>query len=346
MAKKSESAVGFNTLLSEIRAGRFAPVYLLQGEEAYFIDTLAEALRERVVPDEEARDFDLTVLFGNECSIDEVAGAVRRFPVMGERQLVMLKELQTMDRGSAQLAKIAQLAQNPSATTVLVITWKGEPLKATHDFVKALKKGGGINFQSMKMRDWELNAHITDYCSARKVHIDRKATEMLKEFVGNDLSRLATDIDKLIVAGGGEPITPEMVEKNIGISKDYNNFELIKALSVRDYGRCMQIVDYFERNPKQNPVVMTVSLLFRFFSQLMLAHYAPDKSERGLMTQLGFHNPYQLTDVKAGLQCYGAMSVLRIIHALRLLDAHSKGIGSMQKDYALLKQFIYEAFTL
>ena len=338
--------MGFNSLMSEIRAGRYAPVYLLHGEEAYFIDVIADALRAKVVPDEEARDFDLSVFFGNDCTVDDVAGAVRQFPMMGERRLVLLKELQSMHNGRNELARLAPLAQNPSPGSVLVVTLKGEPLKASHEFVKALRDGGGVNFQSNKLRDRDLDAHITDYCSSRKVKIDRKATSMLKEYVGNDLGRLATDIDKLIVAGGNESITAELIEKNIGISKDFNNFELIKAISVRDYARCMQIVDYFERNPKQNPVVMTVTLLFRYFSQLMLAHYAPDRSERGLMAQLNLSSPWALTDIRPGLQQYRPASVMRIIHALRRLDAKSKGIGSLQKDYSLLKEFIYEVFTL
>lgn len=346
MAKKSESAVSFTGILSEIRAGRFAPVYMLMGDEPYFIDSIADALADRVVPDPGARDFDMQVFYGADSSMRDVAGAVREFPLMGDHRLVMLKELQAMSDGKSRLAELAPLALRPAPGNVLVVTLKGDSLKSTHEFVKAVKKGGGVVYQGMKLREWELNSHISDYCKSRSVNIDRKAIEMLKEFVGSDLTRLNTDIDKLIVAGGGQPITPELIETNIGISKDYNNFELVKAISLRQYERCIRIIDYFERNPKQNPVVMTVSILFRFFSQLMLAHYAPDKSERGLMTQLGFSNPYQLTDVKAGLPRYGAGSVLRIIHAVRLLDCKSKGIGSMQKDYSLLREFIYQAFTL
>lgn len=346
MAKKSDSALSFTTMISEIRASRYAPVYLLHGEEPYFIDKLAEALQQHVVPDAEARDFDLTIFYGADSSIDDIAGAARRFPLMSKCQLVMLKELQSMPDGRSRLARLAPLAVKPSPSTVLVITLKGEPLKSSHEFVKAVKKGGGVIYQSDKLHDWELNSFITDYCKSRRLGIDRKASEMLKEFVGTDLSRLTRDIDKLMVAGGGDTITPEMIERNIGISKDFNNFELIRAISRRDYAAAMRIIDYFERNPRQNPVVMTVSLLFRYFSQLMLAHYAPDKTERGLMSQLGFSNPYQLTDIKAGLPNYTAASVLRIIHSIRILDAQSKGIGSMQKDYSLLRQFIYQAFTL
>lgn len=346
MAKKAESVAMFNTLMSEIRAGRFAPVYLLMGEEPYFIDALTEVLRARVVPTAEARDFDMDIFFANDTQIDDVAGAARQFPLMGEKKLVMLKELQSMQNGKNNLAKIAPIAAKPMSSTVLVVTFKGEPLGATHEFVKAVKKGGGVIFTSSKLKEWELNAHITDYCKERKINIDRRAVEMLKEYVGADLSRLATDIDKLIVAGGGAPITPELIEKNIGFSKDFNVFELVNALSVRDYVRCMRIVDYFERNPKDNPVIKTVALLFRFFSHLMIAHFSREKSDAALMAQLGYRSTYQLKDIKPALKNYSAMSVFRIIHALRKLDAQSKGIGSMQKDYSLLRQFVYEAFTL
>lgn len=169
---------------------------------------------------------------------------------------------------------------------------------------------------------------------------------MLKDYIGVDLSRLFGEIDKLIVAGNGAPLTPELIEANIGISKDFNNFELIRAMSSRNYAQAMQIVSYFEQNPKQNPVIVTVSMLFRYFSQLMLAHYAPDKTERGMMAHLGFFNSWQLNEIKEGIKNYRATSVMAIIHSLRILDARSKGIGSMQKDTQLLKQFIYEAFTL
>lgn len=332
--------------MAEVRAGRFAPVYLLHGEEAYFIDRLTEALQQRVVADESARDFDSIVMYGQDSNINEVAGAVRRFPVMSDRQLVVLKELQTMNDGRNQLSKIAPLALKPSPTTVLVITLKGEPLKATHPFVKALAGGGGVNFRSDRLKDWELMGFIADLCGERRVTIDRKCVELLKDSVGADLSMLARQVNKLIVAAAGNPITPELIEEHVGISKDYNNFELIRAVSQRDYAKAVTIVSYFERNPRSNPVMMTIPLLFRFFSQLMLAHYAPDKSDRGLMGQLGFHNPYQLTDVKAGMQRFSANSAFRIIHALRLFDAHVKGIDSVQNEYALLRQFIYEAFTL
>ena len=332
--------------MADVRAGKFAPIYLLQGEEPYYIDQLTELLTSSVIKDAEARDFDQYMMFGADTSVRAVMDSARQYPVMGDRTFVALREAQVMPNARNELEKLAPYAKATIHSTVLLIVYKGEPLKATSQLVKEIKKSGGVVFDSPKVREWNLSPLITDYCAARKIPIDRKAVEMLKEYIGADLSRLFSQIDKLVIASpAGTPITPELIERNVGISKDYNNFELINALANRDYVRCMQIVSYFERNPKQNPVVVTVSLLFRFFSNLMLAHYAPDKTERGLMMQLGFRSPYQLKEVNLGLRNYNARAVMNIIHELRLLDCRSKGIGTNQKDYASLKQFIYNAFT-
>lgn len=342
----SSRVMTYTDVMADIRNSKFAPVYLLQGEEAYYIDAIAGALAERVVPDEGDRDFDMTNLFGAETSINSVADAARRFPVMAERQLVMLREVQAMTNGRAEIEKLASYAAKPSERTVLVITFKAEPLKATSALVKAIKKGGGVVFTSEKVKDYKLFSHIMDYCKDRKVKISRAAAELLGEYIGTDLARAFSEVDKLTVAAPGAPITPELIEKNIGISKDYNNFELIKAIANKNYPAAMRIVSYFESRPRTNPVVMTVSLLFRYFSQLMMAHYAPEKTPAGIMRQLDFHSSWQMKDIEPGMRNYKAGSVMRILHALRLLDCRSKGIGSMQNEYALLRTFIYEVFTL
>lgn len=346
MAKSTGKTYTFMDIAADIRAGRFAPIYLLQGDEPYYMDKAVGLFAERVVPDTEARDFDQYNFFGADTDLRTVVDTCRQFPLMGERQLVMLREAQSLPNARSELEKLAAYARNPVLSTVLVIVYKAEPLKSTSELVKAIKKSNGVVFESAKLREWQLGTVINDYCKEHKVGIDARAVEMLKEYVGTDLSRLFGEIDKLMVASGHAPITPESIERNIGISKDYNVFELIAAISQRNYEKSMRIVDYFERNPKQNPVILATSMLFRFFSNLMLAYYAPDRSERGIMAQLGFHSPYQLKDIRQAMQCYSARSCMNIIHALRILDCRSKGIGSNQKDYALLKEFIYQVFTL
>lgn len=345
MAKTAARTLSYTDIVADIRAGRFAPVYMLQGEEPYYIDKLVELLSERVVPDAEAVDFDLYNFFGADADIRTVLDTCRRFPLMGERQLVMLREAQSLHNARNEIEKIALYAKNPIPTTVLVVSFKAEPLKASSALIKTLKEGHGVVFDSAKLKEWQLGAAITEYCKEHKIKIDNKSVELLKEYIGNDLSRLFSEIDKLMVATNHASITPESIERNIGISKDYNNFELISALAGKDYARCMRIVDYFEKNPRQNPVVVTTAMAYRFFSNLMLAHYAPDKSERGLMNQLDFRSPYQLKEITLGMSRYNASACLRIIGHLRELDCKSKGIGSMQKDYSLLKEFIYKVFT-
>ncbi|MCM1006018.1 MAG: DNA polymerase III subunit delta [Prevotella sp.] len=346
MAKSAGKTYTYNDVVADIRAGKFAPIYLLQGEEPYYIDKVVDWLGEKVVADPEARDFDLYNFFGADTDVRKVIDTARQFPLMGEKQLVMLRETQAMHNARNEIEKLAGYAKHPVSSTVLVVSFKGEPLKASSAFIKAIKECGGVIFTSEKVKEWQLDKIVSEYCKEKGIKIDAKSAQMLKDFIGNDLSRLFSEIDKLIVATNGATITPEAIERNIGISKDFNNFELINALAAKDYARCMRIVDYFEKNPKQNPVVMTVALMFRFFSNLMLAWYAPEKSERGIMSQLGFHSPYQLKDITIGMQRYSARSTLNIIHELRLLDCKSKGIGSMQKDYSQLKEFIFKAFTV
>ena len=350
MAKTSKSTASkastYTDIIADIRAGKFAPIYLLQGEEPYYIDKIVELLSDRVVPDADARDFDLYNFFGADTDLRTVIDTARQFPLMSDKQLVMLREVQSMQNGRNELEKLAAYVDHAVPSTVLVVTLKAEPLKATGALVKAIKKSGGVIFTSEKVREWQLDKIISDYCKEKKVAIDNKSIQMLKEFIGNDLSRLFGEIDKLAVATGNAPITPESIEKNIGVSKDYNNFELVNALASKDYTRCMRIVDYFEKNPKQNPVIVSTAMMFRFFSNLMLAYYAPNKSDDGLMAYLGFHSKMQLKDISQGMRNYSARSCFNIIHELRLLDCRSKGIGTLQKDYTQLKEFVFKAFTV
>lgn len=344
MAKSTGKTYSYTDIMADIRIGKFAPIYLLQGEESYFIDKLVAAFAEKVVPDKEARDFDLYNFYGADTDIRKVIDTSMQFPLMGDHQLVMLREAQSMANARNEIEKLAAYAGHAVPSTVLVISLKSSPLKATSNLIKTIKSAGGVVFTSEKVKEWQMDKLIRDYCKERQTAIDEKSVQMLKEFIGTDLSRVFSEIDKLSVATGNAPITPESIEKNIGISKDFNNFELITALSRKDYGKCMRIVDYFEKNPKNNPVTVTVGLLYRFYSNLMLAFYAPEKTERGLMTQLDFHSKYQLIDINEALKRYSAMSCFKIIHELRILDCRSKGIGSMQKDYSLLKEFIYKTF--
>lgn len=344
MAKKA-SGQSFRELMTEIKKGNFAPVYILMGEEDYYLDQLTKALENHVVAEAD-RDFNSMVFYGADVDVASVIGCAQQYPVMSSLQLVVLKEAQTMYQAKTQLDKLASYVNRPNRQTVLVIVYKGGTLNATSPLLKAAKEKGSVVFVSEKLRDYQLSAPILDYCRSRGVGIDDKAVSLLAEYVGNPLSKLFGEIDKLIVATGGkERITPELIERNIGISKDFNTFELTKALARRDYVKSMQIIDYFSRNPKQNPGVMVVAAVFGFFSKLFVATVTRDKSDASLIAALELKNQYALRDYRDGLQRYNARMALAAVHAIREYDVHSKGIGSTQNEYELLKELVFKIFT-
>lgn len=336
----------YNEIITDIRKKQFAPIYVLMGEESYFIDEISELLQNNVVSEEE-KDFNLSIFYGADANVDVVTNVCRRFPVMAERQLVMLKEAQTLHDAKNQLEKLQSYASNPVKSTVLVVTYKGEAIKVTSKLLKETIKNNGVVFESAKVRDHQLETIISNYCSSRKIQIDNKSKSILKDYIGTDLKRLFSEIDKLIVAigSGTRTICPEDIERNIGISKDFNNFELIKALAQRDYSKAMQIINYFEKNPKQNPVQKTIPLLFNFFSNLLLAYFSPDKSEQGILQQLRFKSSYALSDIKIAMPKYNYLACIKIISNIREFDTKSKGINSAQKEFELLKELIFKIFT-
>lgn len=346
MAKKAPSGPTFREIMTSIKKGQFAPVYILMGEEPYYIDQLVKALENNVV-DEADRDFNSIVFYGADAEIGKVIGSAQQYPVMAERQLVMLKEAQTMSQAKNQLDKLASYVAHPNKTTVLAVVYKGDKLADSSALMKKAKDADCVVFRSDKLRDYQLAGPISDYCREKGVGIDDKAVQLLCDYIGNPLSKLFGEIDKLIVAGGTDTkrITPELIERNIGISKDFNTFELVKAMSRKDYPKAMMIVEYFSRNPKQNPGVMTVATLFGFFSKLFIATVTRDKSDTSLMQALELKTPYALRDYRDGLQYYNARQALAAVHALRDYDCQSKGIGSTQNEYELLKELVFKIFT-
>lgn len=322
----------FTTLRAALRKGSVAPVTLLHGEEGYYIDQLAKQFEE-LVPAEE-RDFNLFVMYGADATPGEVMELCRRFPFGVERQVVIVREAQVP--GAKWLNALAPYAANPTPTTALCICCRGQKA-AGADFLKALRQGGGTNFEAVKLKDYALAPALSELITSQGLSVDAKALSMLCDFVGSDLSRLYNEVGKLTVAlGAGARITPEVVERNIGISKEYNNFELAAALATRNEERTLRILRYFRANPKQNPPQATAPIIFNLFSNLLVAQYAPDKSDHGLMEALGFKWPGQLKDVKTAMGHFNAWETIEIIQALRRFDCASKGNGSRQDPYDLL----------
>lgn len=334
------AAVTFDGLRQQIRQGKLAPVYLLHGDEGYYIDQLVKDF-ENVLPEAD-KEFNQYILYATQVQPGQVMDICSRYPMMAERQMVILKEAQAVR--ADQINRLYKYVQNPSPTTVLVIVFRGDKAKGKE--LMAAAKSKAVVFESKKPTDWQLPALINGYVKQMGLTADAKSVEMLRDFIGADLSHLFNEIDKLAsLLPAGAMITPEIVERNIGISKDFNSFELVDALSVKDAAKVMRIANYFASNPKANPLVMTTSALFNFFSDLLVAYYAKDKTDQGLMSALGLKSAYPLRRVRAGMRSYNAFQVIEAIWALRQFDVRSKGNGSRQNEHALFRELMFHMLT-
>lgn len=322
----------FQSICRDLRAGRPAPVYLIHGEEGFYIDALVKEFEALVA--EADRDFDLTTLYAPELdTVRVVESACRRYPMLGQRQVVILKEVQSV--GADFLKPLAAYAANPAPTTVLCVCFRGAKAKGA-DFIKGVRAGGGVIFEAQKVKEAMIPTAVSSFIKDRGLTVDPKALTMLCDFVGTDLSRLYNEVAKLTVTlGAGAMVTPEAVERNIGISKEYNSFELTRALAEKNVPKVMAIYFNYRSNPKAHPVQPLVALIFNLFANVMAALYAPDKSERGLMQELGFSSPWQLKDVSAAMRNYNAWQVIEIIGKLREFECAAKGNGSRQDPYDL-----------
>lgn len=339
-SKSTSTALTYPQLLRSLDAGQYAPVYLLHGEEGYFTDELVKRF-ETLLPEEE-RDFNLYTLYGPESGADAVMDVCRRFPMMAERQVVILKEAQSMR--ADQLNRIHHYVLHPVPTTVLVIACRGAKAKGK-DLIDAVKKNGVI-FESAKISERNILPAIADLVKEKGLSVDPKALTMLRDFIGTDMARLYNEIDKLaFILGKGAMITPEAVERNVGISKDYNNYELLDAISSRNAAKAFAIVLYFASNPKSNPTVLTATVLFNHFSNLLIYHYTRDKSTSGYMDALGLKSPWALRSYEASARSYNVRQTIEIISAIREFDSRSKGIGSRQSEYALLKDLVFRILS-
>ena len=329
----------YEEIVRSIKNHDYKPVYYLMGEESYYIDKISEYILQTVLKEEE-REFNQTVLYGSDTDISTVINAAKRYPMMAERQVVILKEAQHVKR----MEDLVYYVQKPLQSTVLVICHKNGTLDRRKKLAAEIEKVGFL-FESKKMKDSQLPGFITSYLKRKSVEIEPKASEMMAEFVGTDLSRMAGELDKLVItlAPGIRRVTPEQIERNIGISKDYNNYELRSAIVAKDVLKANRIIKYFAENPKTNPIQMTLSVLFGFFSNLMLAYYAPDKTEQGIANQLGLKSAWQAREYMAAMRVYSGVKVIQIIGEIRYCDAKSKGVENASlSDEDLLRELVYK----
>lgn len=327
----------YESIMSELKKGIYHPVYYLMGEEAYFTDRITDYIMQNVLTEVE-QEFNLTVFYGLDTNIDNIISVARRYPMMAERQVVVVKEAQLLKNIDA----LVNYVRMPQPSTILLFAHKNGSLDRRKKVASELERAGVV-LDSKKMRDEHLPAFINGYLREKGLVADGKSVLMLAESVGADLNRMTGEIDKLSIAlpGGSNKITPELIEEHIGISKEFNNFELQDALVNKDVYKANRIINYFAQNPKNNPIQMTLALLFGFFSNVMMAYYAPEKTERGVSEFLGLR--WGGVDYIRAMRNYRAMHVMEVLHLIRLADAQSKGAeGAAMPDGEIMRELIYK----
>ncbi|GHT75082.1 DNA polymerase III subunit delta [Bacteroidia bacterium] len=331
--------LSFQEIQGNIRLKKFMPVYLFQGEESYYIDQLTDLLIQNVLDDSE-RDFNQTVVYGLETDVATVINACRRYPMMSERQLVVVKEAQ----GLKNIDELIHYVKNPLNSTVLVINYKYGKLDGRKKLSGEIANAG-IVFESKRIYENKVPDFIVQYLRDRQAAIDLPSAQILTNFLGNDLSKISHELEKLLIAlpAGQNRITPEMVETNIGISKDFNNYELQKAVAGKDILKANRIAQYFEQNQKNNPLILTLNVLFGFFLNLMICQFEQDQSKQHLMQVLGFRWDMQVVDYLDAIKNYKPKQTMRNIALIREYDAKSKGVeNSSVPPGKLLIELLYK----
>ncbi|MFK7781851.1 DNA polymerase III subunit delta [Psychroserpens sp.] len=310
-------------IVANINKGDIKPIYFLMGEEPYYIDAISDYIENNLLAEEE-KGFNQMVLYGRDVSIDDIVSNAKRYPMMAERQVVIVKEAQDLSR---TIEKLSNYAENPQPTTVLVVNYKYKKIDKRKALYKTIKKLG-IVFEGKKLYENQVADWIRRVLSGKKYTISPKAAQMLVEFLGTDLSKINNELEKLkIILPEGTQITAEHIEQHIGISKDYNNFELRKAVGERNSVKVFKIINYFANNPKDNPMVVTVSLLFNFFSQLLHFHGLHDKNPRNVASALKI-NPYFVNEYVSAARNFPMKKVSSVVSLLREFDVKSKGVNS------------------
>lgn len=308
------------------------------GDESYYIDSITESLME-VLMTESEKEFDLAVVYGKDTDMRQVISLARQYPMMAKHRVVLVKEAQDikdMDTLSIYLEK-------PMPSTILILNYKNGSLDKRKKLASELDKMG-ILFESKKLYDNELPGWISSYAKSKGLGIDERTSELLAEYLGSDLGRIVGELEKLSITmpAGETRITPALVERNIGISKEYNDFELQSALVTKNILKANKIALYYGKNPKGNPLVKTVALLSGFFSNLMLYHYLVDKSPAAVASELGIA-PFRVREFAEAARSYNALKTMNIISLFRSYDAKAKGFESKSiPDAELLKELLYK----
>ncbi len=338
------AAVDANKIITELKGGKYRPVYFLQGEEAFYIDQISDYIEKNAL-EESQKGFNQVILYGRDIDVNVVIQNARRFPMMSERQVVIIKEAQDLKGlGRENEAKLLMdYIANPLPSTILVFCHKNKVLDGRKALAKTIDKNA-VLVTTKKLYDNKIPAWVGDYVKERGYRIGIKATALLAESVGSDLARLSNEIEKIIinVPSKGSEITEDHIQKFVGISKDYNVFELQKALMIKDVVKANRIINYFAQDPKGNPLIPIITVLFGFYSRLLMAHHQQDKSERNIASVLKV-NPYFAKDYLTGIRNYNLTATFNCIRFLKDADLQSKGIkGGSMKEEDIMKELVFK----
>lgn len=339
MAEK-KATVTFDAIMRDLKSGKYAPVYILMGDESYYIDRITDYIAENVL-DPDGRDFNQTVVFGADTTAAQVVDMAKGYPVIpATHRVVIVKEAQ----GLKSLDALERYFEKPLASTLLVIAYKNGTIDRRKKVV-GKAEAVGVVFESKKKRDYELPAFIETYLKKNHVAIDPKSAAMIAEHIGADLSRLISELDKVMISlpDDNKRVTPDIVEREIGVSKEFNIFELRTAIIERNVFKANQIVKYFDKNPKAGSLFSCLPLLYTFFQNLMVAFYAPDKNnDNNLAAFLELKSVWALKDYRVGMRNFSAMKTLQILAKIRETDAKSKGLDSLNTSTDdLMRELIF-----
>ena len=310
-------------IVADIKKDELKPIYFLMGEEPYYIDSLANYFEENLLSEEE-KGFNQSVLYGRDVSVDDIISSAKRFPMMAKYQLLIVKEAQDLSR---TIEKLVKYAENPQPSTILVICYKYKKLDKRKALYKTLNKTCEV-FESKPLYDNQIPDWISKVLKGKNYSITPKASLLLVEFLGTDLGKINNELEKLqLILPEGSQITPELIEENIGISKDFNNFELQKALGEKDFKKAFRIIDYFSQNPKEHPILQTTAILFSFFTKILKYHSLANHDKGNVAKTLGV-NPFFVKDYAVAARNYKMKEVSGIVEKLREVDAKGKGVGA------------------
>ena len=333
----------YQGILSELKKGVYAPVYFLQGEETFFLDSIVKYIEANAL-DESQKGFNQLILYGKDTNLTDIIGAARRYPMMGERQVVIVKEAQEIREWTKEDKQtlVLNYLENPLPSTILVFGYKYKSLDKRTKLGKAFEKYA-VFLHAKKMYDDKIPDWIRSHCRANQVQMEEEAIMMLSENIGNNLQRLSNEIEKLILnLSEWEAITGQMVQRYVGISKEYNVFELQKALSTVNRKKALRIADHFASNPGNNPMVLIIYNLFSYFSKLLMIHQSTDKSDRAIASLIGV-NPFFVKEYLVAARNYPIGKVVQNIAFLHEADLQSKGIGfATKKEGPVLTELVYK----